>query len=408
MNPNLNGPLAPSSPVSWLLLRQGVALASLVGLLGGTAVVAQTAGPSELEGPAAVAPSTTALPVDTVPDTMTLAPDALPAAPDAGLAGSAGFITPNEAFIDTTHYTVGATERSGDRPPALSSQAIRLPGSLTGGDGFGIGQTTASGQTYFSAQPNVQYFYNRTLRPPGRIGNGNLRLIFPLTIPAPITSAFGWRIHPISGDQRFHSGTDLGAPMGTPVLAAYAGRVAIADFLGGYGLSVTLDHNQGTQQTLYGHLSEVFVKPGEVVKQGDVIGRVGSTGNSTGPHLHFEFHQLTSEGWLALDPGTELEYSLARFMNAMQFGKAGAAIGSFNAGLTGRADAKSVPQIGLKVGTEQANRQLMVQPITPNQLPTVTVSKTVYPLAIPRQDSPFPGLSNQQLSSRKPISESPL
>jgi murein DD-endopeptidase MepM/ murein hydrolase activator NlpD len=150
------------------------------------------------------------------------------------------------------------------------------------------------------------------------LGNGNIRLIFPLSIPAPISSIFGWRVHPITGDRRFHSGTDLAAPLGTPVLAAYAGQVAIADFLGGYGLAITLQHNKNTQETLYGHLSELFVKPGDWVKQGDVIGRVGSTGNSTGPHLHFEFRQLTSDGWIALDAGQQLEYALAQLIKAMQ------------------------------------------------------------------------------------------
>jgi murein DD-endopeptidase MepM/ murein hydrolase activator NlpD len=149
------------------------------------------------------------------------------------------------------------------------------------------------------------------------LGNGNIRLIFPLAIPAPITSLFGWRVHPITGEQRFHSGTDLGAPIGTPVLAAYAGKVALADFLGGYGLAVVLDHNKDTQQTLYGHLSEIFVKPGEWVKQGVVIGRVGDSGLSTGPHLHFEFRQLTPDGWVAMDAGMELEYSLAQLMKTM-------------------------------------------------------------------------------------------
>ena len=161
-------------------------------------------------------------------------------------------------------------------------------------------------------------YYQRTVRPVGRLGNGNISLIFPLSIPAPISSMFGWRVHPITGDRRFHSGTDLAAPQGTPVLAAYAGQVAIADFMGGYGLSIALNHNQATQQTLYAHLSEIFVKPGEQVKQGDVIGRVGSTGNSTGPHLHFEFRQLTPEGWVAMDSGTQLESSLAQLMKALE------------------------------------------------------------------------------------------
>jgi murein DD-endopeptidase MepM/ murein hydrolase activator NlpD len=169
--------------------------------------------------------------------------------------------------------------------------------------------------------PSLRDYYQRSLRPPGRLGNGNISLLFPLAIPAPITSAFGWRLHPISGDRRFHSGTDIGAPMGTPVLAAYAGQVAIADFLGGYGLTVTVNHNQGSQTTLYGHLSEVFVKPGEMVQQGTVIGRVGSTGNSTGPHLHFEFRQLTPDGWTVMDAGTQLEYSLTQLVKALQTGQ---------------------------------------------------------------------------------------
>jgi murein DD-endopeptidase MepM/ murein hydrolase activator NlpD len=105
--------------------------------------------------------------------------------------------------------------------------------------------------------------------------------------------------------------------MGTPVLAAYDGRVAIADFLGGYGLSVTLEHNNGTQQTLYAHLSEIFVRPGDQVKQGAVVGRVGSTGNSTGPHLHFEFRQRNSEGGVVMDAGTQLEYALSQFAKTL-------------------------------------------------------------------------------------------
>jgi murein DD-endopeptidase MepM/ murein hydrolase activator NlpD len=106
--------------------------------------------------------------------------------------------------------------------------------------------------------------------------------------------------------------------MGTPVLAAYAGQVAIADWLGGYGLTVVLEHAEGTAETLYGHLSELFVKEGEKVKQGDVIGLVGSTGNSTGPHLHFELRELTREGWLAMDPGTQLEYAMAEFVGSLE------------------------------------------------------------------------------------------
>ena len=106
--------------------------------------------------------------------------------------------------------------------------------------------------------------------------------------------------------------------MGTPVLAAHAGRVAIADMLGGYGLAVVIRHNQNNQETRYGHLSEIFVKPGEWVEPGTVIGRVGNTGNSSGPHLHFEVREQTPQGWVAKDPGGQLESALSRLVSAFQ------------------------------------------------------------------------------------------
>ncbi|NJM68767.1 MAG: M23 family metallopeptidase [Scytonema sp. RU_4_4] len=160
--------------------------------------------------------------------------------------------------------------------------------------------------------PQVNYggFYG------GRLASGT-GLMYPLSVPSAITSLFGWRTHPITGDRRFHSGTDIGAAMGTPVLAAYSGKVESADWLGGYGMTVILNHNSA-QQTLYGHMSEIFVQPGQWVEKGTVIGRVGSTGFSTGPHLHFEVRQLTPEGWVATDPGTQLEYALGQLIQSLQ------------------------------------------------------------------------------------------
>jgi murein DD-endopeptidase MepM/ murein hydrolase activator NlpD len=142
-------------------------------------------------------------------------------------------------------------------------------------------------------------------------------MIFPLSIPARITSVFGWRTHPITGDRRFHSGTDLGAPMGTPVVASAPGEVETANWLGGYGLTVIINH-PSAQQTLYGHLSELFVQPGQRVEQGTVIGRVGSTGNSTGPHLHFEVRHLQPQGWVAVDSGVQLQMALNQLVQALQ------------------------------------------------------------------------------------------
>ncbi|MDZ8104069.1 MAG: M23 family metallopeptidase [Nostoc sp. DedQUE12a] len=150
-----------------------------------------------------------------------------------------------------------------------------------------------------------------------RIAYGGTGMMYPLSVPASITSVFGWRIHPITGNQRFHAGTDLGAPTGTPVLAVAGGSVETANWLGGYGLTVIVNH-KSAQQTLYGHMSEIFVQPGQWVEPGTVIGRVGSTGNSTGPHLHFEVRHLTPNGWVATDPGVQLQGGLAQLLQSLR------------------------------------------------------------------------------------------
>jgi hypothetical protein len=142
-----------------------------------------------------------------------------------------------------------------------------------------------------------------TPRPAPILGNGNRRLLFPLIGSAATSSRFGWRLHPILGSWLMHAGKDLAAPEGTPVVAALAGRVVSSGLAGGYGLAVEVEHERPRRRTLYGHLSELYVKAGERVRQGEVIGRVGSTGLSTGPHLHFELRLPGSGGWVAVDPG---------------------------------------------------------------------------------------------------------
>ncbi len=104
---------------------------------------------------------------------------------------------------------------------------------------------------------------------------------------ARLTSPFGLRVHPIYGTVRLHAGLDLAAPSGTPVKAAADAVVVTAGTHGGYGNAVVLDHG-GALATLYGHLSRIDVRPGDVLHRGDLLGAVGSTGASTGPHLHFE------------------------------------------------------------------------------------------------------------------------
>ena len=102
-----------------------------------------------------------------------------------------------------------------------------------------------------------------------------------------LTSDYGMRWHPVSGGRRAHKGVDLAGPTGTPIHATADGLVAKADWFSSYGLYVQLEHG-GNLQTRYGHMSRLNVGAGQRVRKGDIIGYVGSTGRSTGPHLHYE------------------------------------------------------------------------------------------------------------------------
>jgi murein DD-endopeptidase MepM/ murein hydrolase activator NlpD len=139
--------------------------------------------------------------------------------------------------------------------------------------------------------------------------NGDKQMLFPLLIPSEISSLFGSRVHPITGQVRMHQGTDLAAPEGTPVVAAFSGRVEIAGWLGGYGLIVVISHGDSSE-TRYAHLSKVFVKSGQEVKQGNVVGLVGSTGMATGPHLHFEIWKKIKGELVAIDPTPRLQMAM--------------------------------------------------------------------------------------------------
>ena len=122
----------------------------------------------------------------------------------------------------------------------------------------------------------------------GPIASGNF--IWPCACTY-ITSRVGGRIHPISGVYKYHSGMDIGCQYGDAVWASDSGTVVLAGENGGYGNCIMIDHgfvNGDHYYTLYGHLSAIYVSYGQAVSQGDIIGYVGSTGVSTGPHLHFE------------------------------------------------------------------------------------------------------------------------
>jgi murein DD-endopeptidase MepM/ murein hydrolase activator NlpD len=104
---------------------------------------------------------------------------------------------------------------------------------------------------------------------------------------AGLTSSFGMRTHPVLGGRRQHKGIDLSSPIGTPIYATADGVVTRADWYSSYGLYISLDHGAALE-TRYGHLSRLNVAEGQAVRKGDLIGYVGSTGRSTGPHLHYE------------------------------------------------------------------------------------------------------------------------
>jgi murein DD-endopeptidase MepM/ murein hydrolase activator NlpD len=110
---------------------------------------------------------------------------------------------------------------------------------------------------------------------------------FSWPVSGTITAPFGWRSNPFGGAPEFHEGLDIAAPMGTTVAAAAGGTIIMAQWYGGYGNYILIDHGGG-YSTGYGHLSAIYVSVGQSIQRGQAIGAVGSTGQSTGPHLHFE------------------------------------------------------------------------------------------------------------------------
>ena len=133
---------------------------------------------------------------------------------------------------------------------------------------------------------------------------GSLRLLYPLAQPAEQVDPWGWRWSERRGAWRMHTGVDLAAAEGTPVLAARAGLVVLVESVGGYGLTVLIEHGEALE-TLYAHLLDATVLPGQWVEAGAVIGRLGASGQASGPHLHFELRHRGAQ-LTALDPTPHL------------------------------------------------------------------------------------------------------
>lgn len=113
----------------------------------------------------------------------------------------------------------------------------------------------------------------------------------------PVTSPFGWRIHPITGEYKFHAGVDLGYDYGAAVPSVFDGQIVqVGNFDDGYGNQVLIYHADYDCYTRYAHLSSIACDAGDFVSAGQIIGYVGSTGNSTGPHLHLEYIIRSADG----------------------------------------------------------------------------------------------------------------
>ena len=133
-----------------------------------------------------------------------------------------------------------------------------------------------------------------------------LSLTYPLDRPATEIDPYGWRYSPSRQAWRMHTGVDLVVAHGTAVRSVLSGTVRLVEAISGYGLTVVIEHGRGWQ-SLYAHLLEASVHPGDVVRAGQPLGRVGQSGSATTPHLHIELRRVRNGQLMALDPGPLLQ-----------------------------------------------------------------------------------------------------
>jgi len=187
------------------------------------------------------------------------------------------FVSASVTLCFSTPNAANSPLSSASRFSRLAQQSSNLPVLSDVRPNISITTSLLGRESIANAQIPVSNAYSKPTIP---------RFINPVE-GFPLTSGFGNRIHPISGDLRFHHGVDFGTPTGTPIKAVKQGVVAFAGWNGGYGKTVIVQHKDD-YETLYAHLDELFVTAGDRVAQGKVIGLSGGTGYATGPHLHFE------------------------------------------------------------------------------------------------------------------------
>jgi murein DD-endopeptidase MepM/ murein hydrolase activator NlpD len=216
----------------------------------------------------------------------------------AGVVAGTPVVTVSHGGERSTYQPVSASVEVGDG----IDQGDRLGTLLPGHPGCGAAACLHLGrladETYLDPLDLLGGRY-RLIDPEGpppappRVGTG----VLSLPLEARVTSGFGMRVHPVTGQRRQHDGLDLGAPCGTPVRSAGPGTVVAAGEAGGFGLRVEVDHGGGRVSS-YSHMSRIDVRTGSSVEAGASVGQVGTTGVSTGCHLHFSVH----DGGVAVDP----------------------------------------------------------------------------------------------------------
>lgn len=229
----------------------------------------------------------------------------------AGLLGrlrAAGVLLAPAAAAITSAITATATPLP-EEWPVPPPQAVQPPQPA---ERRGAGSAQPSGPAGGVSRPAVvpAEVAVGDLTPPRLVetaGRANAEgWLHPLPLQASEQSPWGWRWSEARGAWRMHTGVDLIVPAGTPVLAARSGRVVLAEWVSGYGLTVLVDHGDGWQ-TLYAHLESLAVAAEQLLDRGQLLGRVGETGSASTPHLHLELRRRGEGGMQAVNPSALLQ-----------------------------------------------------------------------------------------------------
>ena len=285
-------------PVATRITRGRVAVGASLAAIAIVALTAATAVPSRARTEPAPPPPA---PTPAEPAYLGAPADPLPEHPAAEADPDAQRFTGRVgADLSASLAAAGVPERQGREYVWVLSKAIDLAGGLSVDDRFDLviekGPDGSFRRLLYAGLDRVARADVELLKwtdgkaiiwVNGDGVGGEQSSAMRLPVSGRVTSGFGSRFHPILGYQRMHNGVDLAASYGTPIVAAADGKVIEAGWHGGYGRLVEIAHANGIR-TIYGHMSRIAAAPGAIVRGGQVIGYVGSTGLSTGPHLHYE------------------------------------------------------------------------------------------------------------------------